>query len=127
MIDDADVISSLKVWSESEDLILRTLCKHLIERKLFKTKITKDPINQSLVSSVEERIKSTFGVSDNELHYFLQHHKLVNSAYTENYQQITILQRDGKLKELGQASDNLNILALATPVEKYCLCHVALD
>ena len=124
MIDDADILSSIKVWTKHEDLILSTLCQYLIDRKLFKTTISNEPIDTNRIEELKEKIKVKIGIEEADLKYFIQHHKLVNSAYTENYQQINILQRNGQLKELAQASDNLNILALSKPVEKYCLCHV---
>ena len=50
--------------------------------------------------------------------------KLVNNAYDEKYKQINIKLRNGEIMDLAKASDNLNIAALATPVEKYYLCRV---
>lgn len=126
MIDDSDIISSLKVWQSEDDKILSTLCEHIIERKLFKTKIVNQPIGKEEIVGIQQKILAKYGIDKSELDYFLQHHKLVNNAYTENDQQITILRRDNTLKELGLASDNLNIQALSKPVEKYCLCHVSL-
>lgn len=123
LIDDNDITCSLKVWQEAEDKILSLLCKQLVNRKLFKTTILNQPIDAQEIDEVSSKIKSKWGLSDNELKYFVHHHVLVNSAYTDNYQQIIILQRNNTLMELAQASDNLNIHALSKPVEKYCFCH----
>ena len=41
--------------------------------------------------------------------------------------EIKILFNDGSLKDITQASDNLNISALARPVKKYYLLHLTFD
>jgi hypothetical protein len=44
-----------------------------------------------------------------------------NNAYDPRKDEIKILFNDGSLKDITQASDNLNISALAKPVKKYYL------
>ena len=124
LIDDNDLISAIKTWQLSEDKVLSTLCKALVSRKLFKTEISKEEFIQS---DIEEKIKEIIvkgGFSESESKYFYQSEKLVNSAYDEHFKQILILSRDGNILDLAKASDNLNISALSTPVEKYCFCYM---
>ena len=47
----------------------------------------------------------------------------LNKAYNEQKQNINLLLKNGSILDLSKASDNLNISALATPVEKYFLCY----
>ena len=47
---------------------------------------------------------------------------LSNNAYNTSKQNIMLLKKDGEIVDLPSASDNLNISALAQPVEKYFLC-----
>jgi hypothetical protein len=44
-------------------------------------------------------------------------------AYNQDKQNINMLMKNGEIIDLTKASDNLNISALAKPVEKYFLCY----
>ena len=44
-----------------------------------------------------------------------------NNAYDPRKDEIKILFKDGSLKDITEASDNLNISALSNPVKKYYL------
>jgi hypothetical protein len=48
---------------------------------------------------------------------------LSNKAYNQKKQNINMLMKNGEIIDLSEASDNLNISALASPVEKYFLCY----
>jgi hypothetical protein len=55
--------------------------------------------------------------------YFVYQDVLINKAYNQDKQNINLLMKNGQIVDLGEASDNLNISALAQPVEKYFLCY----
>jgi hypothetical protein len=55
--------------------------------------------------------------------YFVYQDVLINKAYNQDKQNINLLMKNGEIIDLGEASDNLNISALAQPVEKYFLCY----
>jgi hypothetical protein len=46
-----------------------------------------------------------------------------NSAYNPKTEKINILQKDGSLIDIAQASDQLNIQVLSNTVEKFFLCY----
>ncbi len=123
LIDDNDISTSVKVWQSCGDKILEKLCKDLAFRNLFKTTISKTPFSSELVNASREKIQEKLGVTLAETDYFLRCEKLINNAYDEKYKQINIKLRNGEIMDLAKASDNLNIAALATPVEKYYLCQ----
>lgn len=123
LIDDSDISTSVKVWQSADDKILAKLCKDLSSRHLFKTTITKERFTPALVESVEIQISEKLEISREDTSYFMRCEKLVNNAYDEKYKQINIKLRNGEIMDLAKASDNLNIAALATPVEKYYLCR----
>lgn len=127
LIDDSDISTSVKVWQSCDDKILAKLCKDLSSRHLFKTTITKEPFSAEFIKSIQKQIQETLGVSEFETTYFMRCEKLINNAYDEKYKQINIKLRNGDIMDLAKASDNLNIAALATPVEKYYLCRVKFD
>lgn len=127
LIDDNDLISAIKAWQFTEDKILAKLCDAIVSRKLFKTEISKKPFDKKYVLDKQIEIQEKLGFSDEESVYFFQTEKLVNSAYDDESKQILILSRNGQIQDLAQASDNTNVAALSTPVEKYCFCYLSVD
>jgi hypothetical protein len=122
LIDDSDISSAIKVWQSVEDPILSELCNNVASRNLFKTLISKSPFDERQIEEKRKEIQAKLGVSHDEVDYFMKTEKLVNSAYSEKYKQIHILLKNGQTVDLVQASDNYNISALSTPVEKYYFC-----
>jgi HD superfamily phosphohydrolase len=123
LIDDSDISSSIKVWQSCDDKVLALLCKKIASRHLFKTKIAKHPFSEEEIDTIRKQIAAKYDLSYAESEYFVASEKLTNSAYDDNKQQIHILTKSGESIDIAQASDNLNIAALAKPVEKYYLCH----
>lgn len=123
LVDDNDIITSVKVWQDSEDPILSVLCKMMLSRQLFKTEISRSPIAPEHAHERKERLISALDLGPGEIDYFAISEKLVNNAYDEKDKQIIILLKSGQTLDLAQASDNLNIQALTKPVEKYCFCY----
>lgn len=123
LIDDNDIITSIKVWQSCDDKVLRNLCLMILSRKLFKTEISKQAIDKAKIDAHRKIIASKLEISDDEVDYFMISEKLVNNAYDEKDKQIIILFKNGKTQDIASASDNLNIQALSKPVEKYCFCY----
>lgn len=126
-IDDNDIIASIKVWQDSEDAILSTLCKMIIARRLFKTEISTEEFDEKYVEDKKKAIQQHMNLTDQEVDYFIRTERLVNSAYVENVKQINILYKDGSTSDIVHASDNLNISALSKPVEKFSLCYYSIE
>ena len=122
-IDDTDIISAIKVWQTADDKLLRVLSTSLIERKLYKTIISKDKFSSERIESEKQRITKHLNLVNDEIDYFFTNDKLVNSAYNKQFKQIKMVTRTGDLISLTDASDNYNISALSSPVEKHYLCY----
>ena len=122
-LDDYDIWSAIKVWQENEDFILSKLSKGLVNRRLFKIEISKTPFSEERINYEKQLCASTFGLSLEDVGYFVYQDVLINKAYNQDKQNINLLMKNGEIIDLGEASDNLNISALAQPVEKYFLCY----
>jgi hypothetical protein len=61
------------------------------------------------------------GLSDDEISYFVYQKEMENNAYDSAKDEIKILFKDGSLKDITDASDNLNIRALSNVVKKHYL------
>ncbi len=123
LLDDYDILGAMKIWQHSSDRVLSLLSSGLVNRNLFKIEISKEPYSEDRISLEKEIIKSTYKLNDDELKYFVYTDILSNKAYNQNKQNINLLMKSGEIIDLSKASDNLNISALAQPVEKYFICY----
>ena len=122
-LDDYDILQSLKVWSRNTDLTLRFLSASIIDRRLFKIEVSKEPFPQEKMNEIKKQLMASGDFSEMDLDYLVFSDKLVNKAYNQEFQNINLLLKSGEIVDLTEASDNLNISALARPVEKYFLCY----
>ncbi|MBC9811509.1 HD domain-containing protein [Crocinitomicaceae bacterium CZZ-1] len=123
LLDDYDIMGAIKVWQFCDDKILSDLSKRLINRKLFKIKISKEPFSEAELSTKRQEIAAKLGISEEETVYYLHSSRLVNNAYNQEKQTINLLMKNGEIINLTDASDNLNISALTKPVEKFFICY----
>lgn len=122
-MDDNDIMASVKQWVYHDDIVLRRLCKGLVERKLYRVELFNEPISDLHVMELREKAQKQFAVSDHELDYLVLQGSTSNSAYNMDKGNINILFKDGTLKDVAKASDQLNIQYLSTPVVKYYVCY----
>jgi HD superfamily phosphohydrolase len=122
-LDDYDILGAIKVWQNHSDKVLSTLAKRLVNRDLFKIEISKKPFTTERIQQEKEIVSKQFELSKDEVDFFVYSDVLSNNAYNEKKQNINMLMKNGEIIDLSKASDNLNISALANPVEKYFLCY----
>ena len=122
-MDDYDILSAVKSWTKDSDKVLSLLCKRLINRQLFKIEISKKPFTRERIQLEKKIISEKYNLDESEVDFFIIHDKLSNNAYNKRKQKINILMKNGTLIDISNASDNLNISALAHPVEKFYLCY----
>ena len=120
-LDDNDIWGALKFWQHHSDTILAMLSKMLLERKLFKVKLSLEPIKKAEVEKIREAIMKKYGTFRSETPYLFSHGTVSNEAYTEGHH-INILMRSGELLDIAQASDLPNIKAISKIVKKNYLC-----
>lgn len=122
-LDDYDIMGAIKVWQQHKDPVLSLLSKGLIDRKLFKIEVSKEPFSLDRLELERQMAQSLFSISEIESHYFVYTNKLVNNAYNTFKENINLIYKNGTVLDISKASDNLNISALSEPVEKYYLCY----
>jgi HD superfamily phosphohydrolase len=123
LLDDYDILGALKIWQHCSDRVLSMLSSGIVNRNLFKIEISREPYSEDRVALEKEIVKSNFKLSDDEVRYFVYTDVLSNKAYNENKQNINLKMKSGEIMDLSKASDNLNISALAQPVEKFFICY----
>ena len=122
-LDDSDLFSAIKVWSEHEDPILAKLCKLLIDRKLFTIEMQNEAFTQKSIQAHKDKLTISFPLTAQEQDYFVFSGKITNNAYNMEVGKINILTKSKGLIDIADASDNLNLSALSKTVEKYFLCY----
>ena len=122
-LDDFDIMSAVKVWQQHPDRVLSLLSTKLVNRKLFKIEVSKDPFGPDRILLEKEIVRKQLDLSGDEVDFFVYSEILTNNAYNQNKQNINLLMKNGEIMDASMASDNLNISALAQPVTKYCLCY----
>ena len=121
-LDDNDIVSSIKQWQFHHDKILSYLSKAVINRKLFRIKIKNSAFPATKIAKLEEQIRRHFGVGGEDVNYFLIRDSITNNAYAAGSDQINILLKNGKVKEINEASD-INLSNLSQTVRKYFVCY----
>jgi HD superfamily phosphohydrolase len=122
-LDDYDILGAIKVWQNHSDKVLSTLSRRLVNRDLFKIEISKEQFSDDRIKLEKELVQKQFNLAEDEIDFFVYTDILSNNAYNQNKQNINMLMKNGEIVDLSKASDNLNISALASPVEKYFLCY----
>ena len=123
LLDDYDILTSIKVWTNHEDVVLSMLCNMMINRKLYRVEISKTPFSDEKIESYKNNFISQNNLSYAEKDYFVFTDVIENNAYNPKKDSIQILYKNGHTTDIGIASDQLNISSLSTPVKKYFLCY----
>ena len=127
LLDDSDILCAIKAWSNHTDLVLSTLCHDFSNRKLFKVEILTDKDRgEALQKQFLKDYQQHFGISEYEAGYFIGKETVSTDTYSPEDDTIDILQKDGTVKDIAEASDMLNIQVLTKKVEKHFLCYYRL-
>ncbi len=121
-LDDSDILCAIKSWMLHADPVLANLSNDLINRKLFKIKLSKSPYSESKLSILKDLLFSKIGISVNDADYMIIHGEITNSAYDADAESINILYKNGKLKDIKEASD-INLEGLTKTVRKHFVCY----
>ncbi|XLS27499.1 HD domain-containing protein [Flavobacteriaceae bacterium M23B6Z8] len=122
-LDDYDVMGAIKEWQFHKDKVLSHLCKMILNRNLPAVKLKNKPAKPEKVQELINATRKKYEIEDEHLSYFVFQGTIENQAYNKENQNINILFKNGKIKDITDASDQLNLLALSKPVTKYYICY----
>ena len=122
-LDDYDIFTSLKVWCDHPDKVLSELSKSLVFRRLFKIELEKEKFSNEYLQKIRNKTSKKYNLKNDELEYFVFSDITSNYAYDPHGGKIKILYKDGKILDIAEASDQLNISVLSKPVTKYFICY----
>jgi HD superfamily phosphohydrolase len=121
-LDDSDILVAVKEWITYSDRVLSDLSTNLINRKLPKIILQKEPFSKDYIEEIKQVFINKMGLSDTEIEYYVYVGEIQNQAYDSTKNNIQMLFKNGSIKDITLASDHLNIQALSNPVYKYYLC-----
>ncbi len=123
LLDDYDIMASIKVWMTDEDKVLSLLCKNMIERHLYKIQLQNKKFTEAEKNVLLEKVMKKYKLTKKEAEYFVFTESVNNSAYNSAEIKINILYNNIVLVDVAKASDQLNIKMLSKKVTKYFMCY----
>ncbi len=123
-LDDYDVYSAIKVWTNHSDKILSTLSTCLTTRNLYKIELRNEPFTAKEIDKVKKQVMKKHNVNAKDIDYYVFSRTVSNEIYSINKIGINIQYKNGKIIDLANASDQLNIEVLNKTVKKHFLCYL---
>jgi hypothetical protein len=121
-LDDSDIWQAVKVWADNPDKVLGKLSLRLLNRDLFKIKLSNEPLEKIEIKNLKLAISKHQSLLNKEAAYFISHGEVTNSAYIMGGKSINILNKKGNVVDIAQAADLPNVKAMSKIVKKYYLC-----
>lgn len=123
LLDDTDIMASIKVWISHTDPILSKLCTMLENRRLYKVKLSTQPLDQEFEKMKQAVLKSG-SMTEEELPFYLFSGSTSNSTYNQNDERINILMKSGDVVNVSRVDNALIRSDLTVPVEKFYICRI---
>jgi hypothetical protein len=122
MLDDTDVISSIKLWSRHPDPVLSLLCNSVLNRNLFKVRLQSGPIEQEMIKEKRRLVADSGPYTDADIDFLVFTGEAVTSLYNPYDERINILFKDGQIRDISMVDNALIHQKLSEPVRKFYLC-----
>jgi len=104
-LDDTDILTALKAFSESDDFVLSFLSQRLVSRKLFRVKMQTEPFSDDFIASIKEKTINQFSVSESDIDYLVFGGQESNKAYVTGSKEIMIKLPSGEVKPMSEWSE----------------------
>lgn len=121
-LDDEDVMMAIKIWQDHDDIVLSTLCKSILQRKLLKIKLQTHPFDEELVAAKRKAVAQRSNISEADAACFVFTGIARNTTYNPKDEQIEILFKDGTVKDISGVDNPIIQQSMAATVGKHYLC-----
>lgn len=120
LLDDNDVLSAIKAWISSEDKVLSALSKSFINRQLFRGELLDAPLTDAQKKELNQTYAKALGLTEEEAQYMWSEHVSTSNTYSEKADSIDILYSDGRVRDIAEASEILDLESLTRkPTKRY--------
>ncbi len=107
-LDDSDIFCCVKEWCFCEDFILQSLSRKLVNRDLNKITIQLEEFDESFTEKVKRLTQEKLGITAEEVHYFVYHHKIRTRSYHSENTPILFKNKAGELANISEVSTLLS-------------------
>ena len=123
LLDDYDILSSIKEWCNSDDKVLSLLSNKIIKRELLKvSKI--EPKDKSLqLKKLREIAMKIFNINRKEVQYLVFPISVENETYNLIEDEITLLKKDMTIVKLSEIKHEFNINTKNARIIKHYICY----
>lgn len=122
LLDDSDIMSSIKVWSMSNDKILATLSTWFINRHLFQIEESNERFDEEYINTIEKRVEAEYGIPRDDCHYFVTSGSVSSRTYSPGSGSIRVKFSDTDVREVTDVSE-LNLEFLGRNDVRWYLCY----
>ena len=122
-LDDTDILASAKQWCNHSDPVLSMLADGLVNRKLLAVELADRPFPPERIDALRKRVAESLSIPLDLTMYLVVSDSVSNFAYSDMDDRISIMDKNGQIRDIAEASDMLNIAVLSKTVRKYFLCH----
>jgi len=121
LLDDSDVLSAIKTWMSHEDKVLRLLSEAFTNRRLYRPTLLEAPLSDKEREMLCSYYVKELEIAPEDAHYFFVEHVSTNSTYSEKADSINILNNDGTVTDIAEASEILDLASLTRKPKKLYL------
>ena len=122
-LDDHDMMATLKKWSRHKDPVLGLLCCSLVERRLYKVKLSAEPFAPALLELRTKEAVQALGIAEADAAFFVFTGETTNTTYDPADERINILFKDGTIRDISRVDNALIHQHINIPVKKYYICY----
>lgn len=123
LLDDNDLWTALKVWTQHPDRVLSLLADGMVNRHLFKVEVSAEPFPEERREQLRRQIATALAIPLEDADYFLSTPDIESNMYSPTDDSIDILYGDGTTRSIAEASDMFDIALLSRKVKKHYLCY----
>ena len=123
-LDDSDIWSAMKAWKHHDDKILSTLATDMLNRHIFKVEVHEEPVSEERLEEIAQTIAQQMDISQADArHYMMSLNTIQKDMYNVDDDSISILYKDGTIRDISEASELLNVQLFSKKIRKYYLCY----
>lgn len=123
LLDDNDIMSSIKVWTMDDDRILSTLSTWFLNRHLLQIEESENSFSDSKVDEMCRKTAKYLKISEHDARYFVMTGRVKSNTYNSyGNDTINILGKDGQIYDLSEMSE-LDFDLLGDKDARWYLCY----
>ena len=126
LLDDGDILFAVKAWTNHPDKVLSLLCTNIFNRDLLKIIYSGKEIEPQFIEEKKEVVMKELTLSGEEADYLVFFGETKNTTYNKDQEFISILFKDGSVKDISDVDNALINQSLFGTVKKFYICFMNL-